>query len=92
MLANSIPHPAQTGPLPYASRQLRELLFPWLRRRRDTDRRAPAIAVPPPASTGGGNSRDNIVLATVAMKPTLTDFDRGLLVYLVERALLPWMR
>lgn len=92
MLASSIPHPRQPGPLPFASRQLRELLFPWLRARRGTDRRVPAPMVPTPASTDGMALRDNAVPAPAALQRMLTDSDRGLLLYLIERALLPWMR
>ena len=90
MLASSILHPTQPGLLPFAPRQVRELLFPWLRPRRDTDRRVPAPAVPTPASTDTVALRGNIVPA--AAKRMLTDADQNLLTYLLERALAPWMR
>jgi hypothetical protein len=92
MLVSSIPRPRQPGLLPFAPQRLREVLFPWLRPRRDTDRRVPAPAVPTPASTDTVALRGTIVPASAAAKRMLTESDRGLLMYLIERALLPWMR
>ena len=90
MQVSSIPRPRQPGLLPFAPQRLREVLFPWLRPRRDTDRRVPVFVVPSPAATETVALRGTIVPA--AAERMLTDSDRGLLMYLTERALLPWMR
>lgn len=91
MLSTTIPRPRVSAPLHGAPRRLRELLFPWLRPARGADRRVPA-AVPVTVSTGGVALRNaTAVFAPAAAIRRLTDSDRGLLSYLIERALLPWM-
>lgn len=93
MQTSSIPSRRQGGPLPFASRRLRELLFPWLRPGSDADQRRPAPRKPVATPTNETSLRDATAFPVHAITPRkLTASDRGLLNYLIERALQPWMR